>query len=81
MLENHNAGIVDTPRGLGFQLDAGSPGCSEGTFGHGGSTGTRSWADPETDTIFVVLTTLPGGAVKPHPRDLASDRVAEAMRG
>ena len=82
MLKNHNAGMVDTPRGLGFQLGerAGSPGCSEKTFGHGGSTGTLSWADPETDTIFVCLTTLPARAADPHPRTLASDRVAEAMR-
>ena len=83
MLENHNAGIVDTPRGLGFQLgeSAGSPGCSEKTFGHGGSTGTLCWADPATDTIFVCLTTLPARAADPHPRTLASDAVAEAMHG
>lgn len=83
MLQNHNEGL-DTPRGLGFALGskgAGSPGCSEQTFGHGGSTGTLSWADPETDTICVLLTTLPGGAVKPHPREAASDLVAQAMRG
>lgn len=82
MLENRNEGL-DTPRGLGFALGAraGSPGCSEKTFGHGGSTGTLSWADPETDTICVVLTTLPGGAVKPHPREEAAAKAAEAMRG
>ena len=81
MLQNHNQGL-DTPRGLGFALGAkaGSPGCSEKTFGHGGSTGTLSWADPETNTICVVLTTLPAGAVEPHPRELASDEVAKAMR-
>jgi beta-lactamase class C len=82
MLQNHNEGL-DTPRGLGFALGAkgaGSPGCSEKTFGHGGSTGTLCWADPETDTICVVLTTLPAGAVEEHPREPASARVAEAMR-
>ena len=31
-----------------------------------GSTGTLCWADPRSQTICVVLTTLPGGAVKPQ---------------
>ena len=81
MLENHTPNL-SVKRGLGFELGegAGSPGCSEQTFGHTGSTGTLSWADPATDTICVVLTSLPAGAVKPHPRDLASEKVAEAMR-
>jgi CubicO group peptidase (beta-lactamase class C family) len=63
---------------LGFAVgrDAGSPGCSEETFGHTGSTGTLCWADPRSQTICVVLTTLPGGAVKPHPRELVSAEVA-----
>ena len=80
MLRNHNPDGL-TPRGLGFAIGApaGSPGCSESTFGHGGSTGTLAWADPRTETICVVLTTLPGGAVNPHPRTLASDRVASAV--
>ena len=65
-------------RGLGFGVGAaaGSPGCSEKTFGHTGATGTLAWADPATDTICVVLTTLPGRAANPHPRKLASDLVA-----
>ncbi|MEO2012261.1 MAG: serine hydrolase domain-containing protein [Pirellulaceae bacterium] len=80
MLQNHNrAGL--TPRGLGFNIGtaAGSPGCSARTFGHTGSTGTLVWADPATDTICVVLTTLPGRAADPHPRKLTSDRVAMAV--
>jgi len=80
MIENNSpAGIA--PRGLGFGIGsgAGGEGCSEKTFGHGGSTGTLAWADPASDTICVVLTTLPGGAVKPHPRALASDLVAGAV--
>lgn len=79
MISNHNpAGI--TPRGLGFDVGAesGSPGCSEKTFGHTGSTGTLCWADPATDTRCVVLTSLPRRAVKPHPRELAAQRVAQA---
>jgi CubicO group peptidase (beta-lactamase class C family) len=80
MLRNHNREGL-TPRGLGFDIGAkaGSPGCSEKTFGHTGATGTLAWADPATDTICVVLTTLPGRAANPHPRKLASDRVAEAV--
>jgi len=70
-----------TPRGLGFNigLAAGSPGCSTKTFGHSGSTGTLCWADPTTETICVVLTSLPSRAIQPHPRELAAARVAAAV--
>lgn len=80
MIRNNNAEGI-TPRGLGFNVGAaaGSPGCSEQTFGHSGSTGTLAWADPASETICVVLTSLPGGAVRPHPRDLAAAKVAEAV--
>jgi CubicO group peptidase (beta-lactamase class C family) len=81
MIRNHNpAGL--TPRGLGFAVGAesGSRGCSARTFGHTGSTGTLCWADPASDTTCVVLTSLPGRAVKPHPRELAAERVASAAR-
>ncbi len=79
MIRNHN-GAKLTPRGLGFAVgsSAGSPGCSEKTFGHTGSTGTLAWADGSSETICVVLTSLPGGAVKPHPREVAAARVAAA---
>ena len=79
MVENRNpAGL--TPRGLGFAVGkgSGSAGCSERTFGHTGSTGTLCWADPARDAICVVLTSLPARAVKPHPRDIAAERVAAA---
>lgn len=77
MRTNHNAS-GQTPRGLGFALGAalGGPGCSAETFGHTGSTGTLAWADPVSGTICVVLTTLPGRAVEPHPRQLAANCVA-----
>jgi CubicO group peptidase (beta-lactamase class C family) len=81
MTRNHNpAGL--TPRGLGFAVGqaSGSPGCSEQTFGHTGSTGTLCWADPATETICVVLTSLPAQAVRPHPRVVAAERVAAAAR-
>lgn len=70
------------PRGLGFGLgkEASSDECSERAIGHTGSTGTLAWADPSTDTVCVILTTLPGGASTPHPREIASDRVAHSVR-
>jgi len=80
MTKNHNpAGL--TPRGLGFGVGqgAGSKGCSEQTFGHTGSTGTVCWADPASDTICVVLTSLPANALHPHPREEAAEKVAAAM--
>ncbi len=81
MTRNHNAPGL-TPRGLGLNIGAAfaAKGCSEKSFGHTGSTGTIAWADPETQTICVVLTSLPARAVTPHPRDLAAGQVAEAMR-
>lgn len=81
MTQNHNpAGL--TPRGLGFAVGAqsGSRGCSARTFGHTGSTGTLCWADPASETICVVLTSLPGRALTPHPRELAGEAVAAAAR-
>jgi CubicO group peptidase (beta-lactamase class C family) len=81
MLQNHNPTGL-TPRGLGFAVgkESGSRGCSVRTFGHTGSTGTLCWADPASDTVCVVLTSLPGRAVKPHPREHAAERVAAAAR-
>lgn len=79
MIRNHNREGI-RPRGLGFDLgpELGGPGCRAKTFGHTGSTGTRCWADPDSGTICVILTTLPADAVSPHPRDLASEQVAAA---
>jgi CubicO group peptidase (beta-lactamase class C family) len=81
MIRNHNPEGL-TPRGLGFGVGkkSGSPGCSERTFGHTGSTGTFCWADPANETICVVLTSLPSRAEQRHPRDLAAERVAATAR-
>ncbi len=80
MITNHNP-VGLTPRGLGFVVGSslGGKGCSDKTFGHTGSTGTIAWADPATQTTCVVLTSLPARAVTPHPRDLASSKVAAAV--
>jgi CubicO group peptidase (beta-lactamase class C family) len=81
MIKNHNPEGIQ-PRGLGFAVGrkSSSPGCSERTFGHTGSTGTLCWADPASETICVVLTSLPGRAVRRHPRERAAERVAAAAR-
>ena len=79
MVKNHNPQGL-TPRGLGLDtvMSAG-PKNSERTFGHSGSTGTLAWADPMSETICVILTSLPAKAVNPHPRDLAGAHVAAAV--
>ena len=80
MIQNHNR-PGQTPRGLGFGFGS-QAGCAKGSpnaFGHTGSTGTLAWADPASDTICIVLTTLPGRAVTPHPRQLVSDEIAQAV--
>jgi CubicO group peptidase (beta-lactamase class C family) len=81
MIKNHNPRGL-TPRGLGFAVgkEAGSSGCSEQTFGHTGSTGTLCWADPARETLCVVLTSLPGRALKRHPRSRAAEAVAAAAQ-
>ncbi len=72
-----------TPRGLGFNVGAtaASPGCSMQSFGHTGSTGTIAWADPTTRTVCIVLTSLPGRAITPHPRELAAVVISKATKG
>lgn len=81
MIQNQNPMDI-MPRGLGFAVGrtAGSPGCSERTFGHTGSTGTLCWADPSSETICVILTSLPRRGAERHPREQASDAVAKAMQ-
>lgn len=81
MTRNHNPDGL-TPRGLGFGVGkaSGSPGCSERTFGHTGSTGTLCWADPASNTVCVVLTSLPRRGAKQHPRERAAEQVAAAVR-
>jgi CubicO group peptidase (beta-lactamase class C family) len=79
MIQNHNPANL-SPRGLGFALGpkASATRCSEQTFSHSGATGTLAWADPKTNTICVVLTTLPERAASPHPMRLVGNLVAES---
>jgi CubicO group peptidase (beta-lactamase class C family) len=60
MITNHTQGLNET-WGLGWKLDPGAFGrtCSPRTFGHYGATGTVAWADPDTGTRCVLLTTWP----------------------
>jgi beta-lactamase class C len=60
MIQNHTPGL-EAARGIGFAVGPHGFGkaCSEKTFGHSGSTGCLAWADPQTDTSFVLLSSLP----------------------
>jgi CubicO group peptidase (beta-lactamase class C family) len=59
MLANQNPGL-NQARGFGWDLARGfGKHSSARTFGHGGSTGTLAWMDPEKDLSFVLLTTKP----------------------
>ena len=80
MIKNHNRPGL-RPRGLGFDLSyrINGPEKSKSAFGHTGSTGTLCWTDPESEAICVILTTLPGNAVNPHPRNLAAAHVAASV--
>lgn len=40
--------VVKTPQGVTEML-------SKGTFGHGGAYGTQSWADPATQTVYILM--------------------------
>ncbi|MBK8039540.1 MAG: beta-lactamase family protein [Verrucomicrobiaceae bacterium] len=60
MITDHTPNL-EAHRGIGFMVGPTGlgKGCSARTFGHSGSTGTLAWADPATDTRFVLLTALP----------------------
>src|SRR6185295_16596856 len=62
MITNQNQGL-NTPWGIGWSMGKGfGKQSSPKTFGHGGSTGTLSWMDPEKDVSFVLLNTKPSAA-------------------
>lgn len=60
MIRDHTP-TLSAHRGIGFMVGPVGlgKGCSARAFGHSGSTGTLAWADPATDTSFVLLTSLP----------------------
>lgn len=66
VVQNHNPDGI-TPRGLGFEVSR------SGGFGHSGSTGTLAWANPASEEVAVVLTTLPANGITPHPRQLTME--------
>ena len=77
MIRNHTEGL-GARRGIGFALgpDGFGKGCSERSFGHSGSTGMLAWSDPESDTICVILTSLPSSISGPLVLRPASDLIA-----
>lgn len=79
MIQDHTPGLA-ARRGLGFLIGSGSfgKGCSMKTFGHGGSTGTLAWADPESDRSCVILTSLPAHVSGPLILQPVSDLAAAA---
>lgn len=79
MITNQNAGLND-PWGIGFLVKPGGFGraCSAEAFGHSGSTGTISWADPKSGTSFVLLTTKPAEFSRATVLKPVSDMVSEA---
>jgi CubicO group peptidase (beta-lactamase class C family) len=75
MITNQNrAGL--TPYGIGWALGARlGKGLSEAAYGHGGSTGTLAWAEPERGRAMVLLTSLPDVVA----RKLVIQPVSEAI--
>jgi beta-lactamase class C len=79
MITNQNAGM-NQPYGIGWAVGGTRFGkaCSAKTYGHGGSTGTLCWLDPEKDLSFVLLTTKPAAQSQKTLIKPVSDIVSEA---
>jgi len=78
MIANHTPGM-SAARGLGFELGSSlAKRGSEAVFGHGGSTGTLCWADPERRLSFVLLSSLPKRMSGKTILDPVSDLVSQA---
>lgn len=77
MIRNHTDGL-GARRGIGFALgpDGFGKACSARSFGHSGSTGMLAWADPDSDTICVILTSLPSSVSGPLVLRPGSDLIA-----
>jgi beta-lactamase class C len=80
MITNQNQGL-NQAYGIGWRLGSNfAKGASERTFGHGGSTGTFTWLDPERDLSFVLLTTKPLAVSQKTVIQPVSDSVSGAHR-
>ena len=79
MIVNQNAGLNE-PWGIGWMVNPAklARGCSPGAYGHWGSSGTLAWADPATQTSFVLLTTKPAADSRDTVLAPVADAVSEA---
>jgi len=78
MIVDQTGGLTP-PWGLGWTLARGfGRQSSPRVYGHGGSTGTLCWLDPEKDLSFVLLTTKPAAASGRVLLNPAADLVSEA---
>jgi CubicO group peptidase (beta-lactamase class C family) len=72
--------------GLGFQVvkapQGVTAGLSAGSFGHGGSFATQSWADPRRDAVYVLMIQRAGFANEDaaEPRKAFQDAAGAALR-
>jgi CubicO group peptidase (beta-lactamase class C family) len=79
MITDQNQGLK-TPWGIGWTLARGfGKHSSVKTFGHGGSTGTLAWLDPEKGVSFVLLTTKPSAVSNRTLLGPASDVISEVV--
>jgi len=80
MITNQTQGLGQ-PYGLGWRLGSESygKGASPRTFGHGGSTGTLAWLDPERNLSFVLLTTKPAAVSQKTLLTPVSNTVSTAV--
>jgi CubicO group peptidase (beta-lactamase class C family) len=78
MIVDHTGGLTP-PWGLGWTLARGfGKQSSPKTYGHGGSTGTLCWLDPEKDLSFVLLNTKPAAQAGRTLLNPAADMISEA---
>lgn len=91
MISTHTGGLTTgrvpgTSWGLGFQIvrapQGMTAGLSPGSFGHGGSFATQSWADPKRDAIYILMIQRAGYADADitEPRKVFQDAAAATLR-
>jgi CubicO group peptidase (beta-lactamase class C family) len=78
MVTNQTPGLREA-WGYGFRLGGHPKACSPGTYGHSGSTGTVSWADPKRRLSFVLLTTRPADQSRKTILTPVSEAASEAQ--